>query len=205
MAKKVINSFNAGELSPYLYARSDLSKYSSGCLKMENFLPLPYGGATRRPATKYLDNSHNGKVRLVPFTFSVSENYLLEFGNKYVRVWKDDNPHVQPGGGQIIMETPFGVNDLDDLKFTQSADILFICQKNHEPYEIKRLSDTDWVAQEVEWTFPPMMEENLDPTHYITTSSKNGETTLESNVATFKVVVSPLTVRSPVTVRFPLT
>jgi len=29
MPKKIINSFNAGELSPYLYARTDLDKYQS--------------------------------------------------------------------------------------------------------------------------------------------------------------------------------
>ena len=50
MAKNAINSFNAGELSPYLYARTDYDKYGSGCLTMENFVPLPYGGASRRPA-----------------------------------------------------------------------------------------------------------------------------------------------------------
>ena len=57
MPKTVINSFNAGELSPYLYARSDFDKYRSGCLTMENFVPLPYGGATRRPAIQYLGDA----------------------------------------------------------------------------------------------------------------------------------------------------
>ena len=47
MAKKIVNSFNAGELSPYLYAREDIDKYQSGCQELENFVPLPYGGVIR--------------------------------------------------------------------------------------------------------------------------------------------------------------
>jgi hypothetical protein len=49
-----IISLNAGELSPRLDARSDLSKYSAGCRILENFIPLPQGGAKRRPGTYFV-------------------------------------------------------------------------------------------------------------------------------------------------------
>lgn len=181
MAKLPINNFNGGEVSPYLYAREDVDGiYNKSCLKMENFVPLPYGGATKRPGTKYLGSSHSGKVRLIPFTFSVSENYLLEFGNLYVRVWKNDSPH-QSGGADILLTSPYTTADLNDIQFTQSADILFLAHKDHEPQEIKRLSDTSWSMSEVEWTFPPLLNENTDQTIKITTSSKDGETVLTSS------------------------
>ena len=181
MAKLTINNFNGGEVSPYLYAREDVDGiYNKSCLKMENFIPLPYGGASKRPATKYLGNSHSGKVRLIPFTFSVSENYLLEFGNLYVRVWKNDSPH-QNGGADILLTSPYTTADLDDIQFTQSADILFTAHKDHEPQEIKRFSDTSWSMSEVEWTFPPLLNENTDETIKITTSQKNGETVLTAS------------------------
>mgnify|MGYP003123542625 FL=1 len=187
MAKLTINNFNGGEVSPYLYAREDVDGiYNKSCLKMENFIPLPYGGASKRPATKYLGNSHSGKVRLIPFTFSVSENYLLEFGNLYVRVWKNDSPHVTAQQSQIILDTPYTINDLNDLKFAQSADILFITDQSHPPQQIKRLSDTNWSVSELEWTFPPMMEENADVTHFITTTASTGETILTSNINLFQ-------------------
>ncbi len=44
-ASTLINSFNAGEISPTLDFRSDLDKYYSGCKQMENFMPLLEGGA----------------------------------------------------------------------------------------------------------------------------------------------------------------
>lgn len=90
MPKKLINSFNAGELSPYLYARTDLDKYASGCLTMENFMPMPYGGATRRPGLEYIGASKaDDKIRLIPFTASVDASYVLEFGSEYIRFWKN--------------------------------------------------------------------------------------------------------------------
>ena len=181
MAKLTINNFNGGEVSPYLYAREDVDGiYNKSCLKMENFVPLPYGGASKRPATKYLGNSHSGKVRLIPFTFSVSENYLLEFGNLYVRVWKNDSP-LQSGGADILLTSPYATADLDDIQFTQSADILFTAHKDHEPQEIKRFSDTSWSMSEIEWTFPPLLNENTDETIKITTSQKSGETVLTAS------------------------
>lgn len=54
MANIPILSFNAGELSPKIDARSDVEKYSSGCRDMDNMLPLIYGAAERRPGTKYI-------------------------------------------------------------------------------------------------------------------------------------------------------
>ncbi len=52
--KLPLNSFNTGEMSPYLEGRTDVAKYYSGCRTLENFTVLSYGGAERRPGTKYI-------------------------------------------------------------------------------------------------------------------------------------------------------
>ena len=44
-------SFNAGEVSPVLWYRSDIAKYRSSCQKIENFMNLPQGGVRRRYGT----------------------------------------------------------------------------------------------------------------------------------------------------------
>lgn len=49
-----IISLNGGEFSPLIDARSDIEKYSSGCRKLENFLPRIYGAIERRPGTKFV-------------------------------------------------------------------------------------------------------------------------------------------------------
>jgi len=49
------------------------------------------GGATRRPGTYYVADvgDHARKVRLVPFEFSVTQAYMLEFGHQYIHFYMD--------------------------------------------------------------------------------------------------------------------
>lgn len=52
-------SFTSGELDPLLAARSDVKHYYSGADKLRNVLPIPQGGAGRRPGLKYIDDVHD--------------------------------------------------------------------------------------------------------------------------------------------------
>ena len=86
----LLPSFNAGELSPRLTSRPDLDKYGSGCRLLQNFLIMPYGGVNRRPGTEWMGVTKyaDRKARLIGFNFSVSTNYVLEFGHHYIRFWR---------------------------------------------------------------------------------------------------------------------
>ena len=53
-ATPLIVSFNGGEVSPKIDARSDITKYQSSCKTLENFIPLVEGGATRTPGTNFV-------------------------------------------------------------------------------------------------------------------------------------------------------
>lgn len=48
------SNFTAGEFSPLLLGRVDISKYFNGAKKLENFLIHNAGGALRRPGSKYV-------------------------------------------------------------------------------------------------------------------------------------------------------
>ena len=86
MAKKLINNFNGGELSPYLYGRADFPKYNTGCITMENFIPLSYGGAIKRSGTRFITQTKdNNAARLIPFVVDVDNTYLLEFTRRTIR------------------------------------------------------------------------------------------------------------------------
>jgi hypothetical protein len=52
--RPIQTSFTAGELSPRLEGRVDLSQYNNGLHTLENFLILPHGGVTRRPGLKHV-------------------------------------------------------------------------------------------------------------------------------------------------------
>jgi hypothetical protein len=93
---KIIQSLNAGELSPLMDFRIDQDKYQMGCRTMENFYPLIYGGAERRPGTYYAGTSKTAglEIRLIDFVYSVDQAYILEFGNQYIRVFVNNGRFV---------------------------------------------------------------------------------------------------------------
>src|SRR3546814_122870 len=84
-------STNAGEFGPRMDARTDFAKYPLACARLENMLPLPQGGAARRPGTRFVAEvrDSNVKCRLLPFEFSEEQAYILEAGAHYVRFFKD--------------------------------------------------------------------------------------------------------------------
>lgn len=84
-------SFSGGELSPSLYSRVDLAKYSTGLRTALNFIIHPSGGASNRPGTQFIAAAKNAakKSRLIPFEFSLEQAYVLEFAEHSIRVFKD--------------------------------------------------------------------------------------------------------------------
>ena len=138
-------NFTGGELSPRLWGRTDIQKYASGAKRLINAIVLPQGGATRRPGTRYVDEvktSANATI-LVPFTFSNVQSYVLEFGNLYMRIYKD-GALVKVTGTPVEVTTPYATADLPQLRWTQSADVLYLTHPGYQPRKITRTSHTDW-------------------------------------------------------------
>lgn len=84
-------SFSGGEISPSLYARTNIEKYYTSLRTMRNFYTMRHGGAENRGGLQFIsevkDSTKN--VRLIPFIFSRSVSYILEFGDLYMRVFKN--------------------------------------------------------------------------------------------------------------------
>lgn len=86
---KIQNSVNAGEISPALFGRTDLDKYSKGTSTLRNMFASYRGGASSRAGTKFVgqckqDESLGPPIN-IPFQFSVTEGIVLEFGEQYLR------------------------------------------------------------------------------------------------------------------------
>ncbi|HCQ05097.1 MAG TPA: hypothetical protein DIT99_32545, partial [Candidatus Latescibacteria bacterium] len=84
-------NFTAGELSEDLFGRIDIGKYKNGAATLENFIVQPHGGITRRSGTRFVKEVKTSSLqtRLFPFEFSVTQAYVIEFGNLYCRFYKD--------------------------------------------------------------------------------------------------------------------
>lgn len=84
-----------GEASPSLYGRTDTVPYFACAKTLENVLVTHYGSAFKTPGTKFVQRTKaSGEVKLIPFIFSTSDSYILEFGNLYMRVFRN--------GGSVV-------------------------------------------------------------------------------------------------------
>ncbi|UZP67382.1 hypothetical protein N1030_17570 [Desulfovibrio mangrovi] len=140
------SSFNGGELSPLMDARVDQSRYGNGCSVLRNMFVHPHGPASRRPGLRFAGECKacGGRARLIPFAFNVEQSYALEFGNLYMRVWKDGGQVVKEDGSPVELATPWAEADLDGLKFCQSADVMYFVSPSHAPRKISRHAHDDW-------------------------------------------------------------
>lgn len=179
-------TFSGGEWSPEMLGRSDVAQYSTACRLVSNFIPRVQGPATRRPGTLFLaETKNNAKAVLVPFVFSITQSYMLEFGDGYFRVFRDRG-QVVSGGTPLEIATPYGAADLDELYWTQSADILYLFHPGYRPRKVKRTSDLNWSIEELAFEGGPFLPENTDETIKITPSAATGTVTLTASKALFE-------------------
>ena len=148
------NVLNGGEISPLLRGRVDQPRYSTGAREMSNFVPMPQGGVTRRPGTRYLGTALGDDGRLVPFVFSATQGRMLEFGDRTMRVWLPDGRVVaDEEGSPKIFESPFAAADLRAVRYAQSADVIYFAHPGYAPRKLARHADDDWRWSEL--TFMP--------------------------------------------------
>jgi len=238
-----LTNFTGGELSPRLDGRNDLNKYASGCKTLENMVVYPHGSAARRSGTQFTAEVKDSskKTRLIPFEFSTTQTYMMEFGNQYIRFYKDNgqilegdktisgatqaNPvvitatsHGYNNGDEISItsvagmtelnnkrylvankttntfeitnvdgtningtgftaytsggvanrvfeiSTPYLTAELFDIKYAQSADVMYITHPNHEVEKLSRTGHTSWTLTDVDFTKGPMQDANTTDT-----------------------------------------
>jgi hypothetical protein len=240
-----LTNFTGGELSPRLDGRNDLAKYSSGCKTLQNMVVYPHGSAARRPGTTFVAEvqTSSAKTRLIPFEFSTTQTYIIEFGNQYIRFYKDDgailesnktitnitqaNPgvvtstaHGYSNGDTIVISGVVGMTqvngkrfkvanvtantfqlqnidgnnvntsshtaytsggianrvytvvttyltaDLFQIKYAQSADVMYLCHPDYSVKKLSRTGHTSWTITEVDFTNGPYLDDNTTTTTF---------------------------------------
>ena len=184
-AAAALSNFTAGELSPRLEGRTDVSKYFNGCATLENMLVHPHGGAARRPGSIFVTEvkSSAAAVRLISFEFNVEQTYVLEFGNNYFRIMRDGGV-VSSGGSPVEVTTTYTTAQLGGLKFAQSADVMYVVHPDHPPRKITRTSHTAWTLTDVVFTRGPMQDPNLTDTTLVA-SARSGSVTVTASADLF--------------------
>jgi hypothetical protein len=142
-------NFTAGEVSPKCYGRVDVARYQNGAAAMPNCVVNIHGGAERRPGKVYIAGTkdHTKHSRLVPFIFSTTQAYMLEFGHLYMRVYVQSGGQVLSAGVPYEIATPYTEAMLSAMDYTQGADTMFIFHQGVQINTLKRLASDLWALQ----------------------------------------------------------
>lgn len=106
MAKPPQVSLTGGEISPSLYARTDLARYATSLRTYRNFFVRPTGGASNRAGLQYVYTlDPTSLATLIPFIFSTDITYMLVFQQDVARVFSN---------GAFVYTSTANITDVQD-------------------------------------------------------------------------------------------
>jgi hypothetical protein len=153
--RPIINSLAAGELGPEMYGRTDHEKYASGLAVCKNFISKPHGSVYRRPGTRHILEAKNAdkKARLFGFDFNstVSQSYILEFGDHYIRFFMDAGVILNASNAIYEIASPWDADQVQKLSCWQAADVMYLAHGNVSPRKLVRKGHADWTLEEIDF------------------------------------------------------
>lgn len=152
-------NFTAGEISPRLMGRVDISRYANGAKTIENALLMIHGGVVRRPGTRFVAKAkyQDTPVRLIPYVFNRNQAYVLELGHYYMRVYFG-GAQIMSGNQPYEIATPYSSAMLREIDYSQGADTLFIAHPSIPLYRLRRIDHDVWNLSQTPFIMPPTDE-----------------------------------------------
>lgn len=173
-ANLIKTNFTAGEISPRLMGRVDITRYANGAKAIENAVCVVQGGVMRRPGTRFAAAAKYGdrKARLMPYVFNRAQSYMLEFGDGYMRVYQNGQQLVNGDGSPYEIASPYSVAHLPAINYVQGADTMFLVNQNVRPYRLQRRGQLDWVLEPAPFIVEPFDEIRPTPEKWCAPSVK---------------------------------
>lgn len=157
-------SFAGGELSDSMYGRVDINKYDSGAATLKNFTVQRYGGVRNRNGFRHIGVTYGGKRAFyIPFLYNADETYIIEVTAGHCRFLYNGQYIVEDNGEPYTISNNLNPADLQGIckiKYTQSADVLFIVHPDHYPMTLTRYSTYDWRWEQMPITGGPFEDSN---------------------------------------------
>lgn len=158
------NNFARGELSPRLHARTDIDHYRFALKSSTNWYVLRQGALRKRQGTEYIANvkDQSKATRLIPFVFSTTQAYMLEFGDQYFRPYANGaritetavnitgatqaNPvvitatsHGYSNGDRVFLADVGGMTEVNNREFT-------VANQTTNTFELSGIDGTGFTA-----------------------------------------------------------
>lgn len=186
MVNVIQSVFNRGELSPRIIGRLDLDAYYNALKSSTNLVPFPQGAITKRTGTYYVAGVKDSAddTILIPFKFSTVQNYIIEAGDLYFRFYRNRGQVESSPSVAYELVTPWPASVLDELKFVQSYDRLYVFHKDYQTRVITRTSDTAWTITSLTYIDGPFLPTNSTTTT-LTPSATSGSITVTASTSLF--------------------
>lgn len=184
VAKLLQPSFAGGEMDPALHGRVDLQRYGLSLKTAKNVIVRATGGIEARGGSIYVGTvKFPTKITtLIPFEVSSTVAYVVELGDFYARFWSN-NVMIH----EIV--TPWSETQVDAVRLTQSADILFLVHDLYPPRQIGRITATTFTIATFNYKAGPFRALNADEARVMSSSAANGTTVITAN---FDIFVSTM-------------
>lgn len=153
-------NFSSGEISPKVFGRVDVSRYQNAAESLENCIVNIHGGAQRRDGTVFIAETKDStrRARLIPFIFSRTQAYVLEFGHQYIRFYLASAGQILAGALPYEIASPYTEDMLNALDFTQGADTMLIFHEDIFIHSLRRLASDSWTLQPAPFSVIPFDE-----------------------------------------------
>lgn len=140
------NNFKSAKVDHDLGGRFDLSLYSTGADRFDNFISNFKGNAIYR--TGFEDMLTFEDCAFVEFAFSQEQGYLCLFTENLVKfLTYDSNGNfgfVQSGGGDLEVVSPYTLAQAKEIQWSQNADVMKIVHEDVVPQDFIRVSATSF-------------------------------------------------------------
>lgn len=159
-------SFSGGEVAPALHARSDSPSYSSWLKKALNFYVHPQGGVSNRAGTIFMGLGKKS-CRLIPFVLGEAESYVVELGEKYLRVYTSAGRLLNEDGSVYEISTPYEAHECSSVRYAQYDQTLFLTHPNHPPKRLIRVEAGRFEFSDLTVRYGPFKPANEDETRHL--------------------------------------
>lgn len=169
-------TFAGGEAGENLISRSDMAIYQIAVEKMENFVSMVEGGATRSPGTRLVlelkNESQQG--RLVPFRYSSTDYYMLVLNAGVSRLVRAGGFVQNEDTTPFEFSVPWVEADLPSIRAARSGNTLYAVSQI-KPQEIVRSGALEWACSDYMPANGPVDTQNVDITKTIQASAVTGD------------------------------
>lgn len=179
------SSFNGGELSPNLHNRIDLAVRQIGVKEMKGWIPKLQGPAETCPGTVYIAASRAAKKRLIPYVFNATQSYVLELTDQKIRFFTNGVQIETSPGVPYEIDAPWTADQIAELNFEQSLDVLYIYHRDVQTRKLSRTSALNFALTPVVFEGGPFMPRNRTRSLTVVASASEGIVTLTASAALF--------------------